>query len=137
MVNHKTNRWRISTAKACLAFVAVCLIYFTVPIAAHHSASAQSDITLKSDIISLKARISRLEQEVSRLRGSNRNFRQPSVPKQQPTPVPRNRENSRIANERFVTSSDPMFDRLATLMIELKEDVRNIEQRLTKVEKLL
>lgn len=137
IVNYKTNQWRILIARACLAFLAASLIYLGVTLTDHHSASAQSDITLKSDIITLKARISRLEQEVSRLRSANRNLRQPSVPRQQSPPAKQNRENSSIANERFVTSSDPMFDRLATLVIELKEDVRNIDQRLTKIEKLL
>ena len=134
-MNHKINRWRIFIAKTCLTFVVVSLIYFSVAIAVHQPASAQSDLTLKSDIISLKARISRLEQEVSRLRSSNRSLRNPSAPKRESTAVQQNRRNPSITNERSVASSDPMFDRLATLLIELKEKVRNIDRRLTKIEK--
>ena len=39
-----------------------------------------------------------------------------------------------MVNGQAIGNSDPLYERFATLLIELKEDVRNIDQRLTKIE---
>ena len=100
--------------------------------------SAQSNI-INSDIISLRSRISRLEQEINQLRysvraGDSRPAKTLPIPNQsapdsRPTVV-----NPPIVNGQAVGQSDPMYERLATLLIELKEDVRNIDERLTQIE---
>ena len=101
-----------------------------------NSVSAQSPF-INSEINSLKARITRLEQEVNRLRNPNFNIRprasQP--PKTDPLPPatpPQN--NPPVVDGQGIGPSNPFYERLATLLIELKEDVRNIEQRLEQVE---
>lgn len=127
-------RWRISIATVCLTFFMASLVNFVPTRVFQPPASAQSELTLKSDIISLKARLSRLEQEVTSLRSLNTRPRNSSVPKQPPITVePLN--NPPVIDGQSVGRSDPMFQRLATLLIELKEDVRNIDRRLTKIEK--
>lgn len=132
-MNNKLNQWRTLIARICLVCLLISLVYLGLPTRLNQlSASAQSDLKLKSDIISLQARIGRLEQEVSRLRSSNTSLRNSSVPKQS-TSIPQT-GNPPIINGQAIGNSDPMFERLATLVIELKEDIRNIDQRLTKVE---
>ena len=123
------TRWR----KSILRFSICSIIGLTVFVATvHQPVSAQSDLTLKSDIVSLKARINRLEQEVNNLRSSNTNLRSstriPTAPQ-----APKNSPPTTIEGQ-AIGSSDPMFKRLATLLIELKEDVRNLDRRLSKIE---
>ena len=94
---------------------------------------AQSITGLNAEISSLRSRINRLESDVrnlSRAINSNRNL--PNIP-------PRESPSSRIDNppaidNTVVGRSDPLFQRLATLVIELKEDVKNLDQRLTVIE---
>ena len=133
-MNNKLNQWRTLIARICLVCLLISLVYLGLPTKINQlSASAQSDLKLKSDIISLQARIGRLEQEVSRLRSSNTSSRNSSVPPRQSNSIPQT-GNPPVINGQPIGKSDPMFKRLATLVIELKEDIRNIEQRLTKVE---
>ena len=134
-MNNKLDRWRTLIARICLACLVISLVYIGLPTKINQlSASAQSELKLKSDIISLQARIGRLEQEVSRLRNSNTSSRNSSVPKQQSTSIQQNTGNPPVIDGQPIGKSDPMFERLATLVIELKEDIRNIDQRLTKLE---
>jgi hypothetical protein len=133
IMNHKYS-WRILITTACLTFVIASLVNFVPTRVFQPPVSAQSELTLKSDIISLKARLSRLEQEVTSLRSFNTRPRNSSVPKQPSNSIPQNPNNPPVINGQSVGNSDPMFERLATLLIELKEDVRNIDRRLTKIE---
>ncbi len=132
-MNHKYP-WRILITTVCLTFVIVGLVNFVPTRVFQPPASAQSELTLKSDIISLKARLSRLEQEVTSLRSLNTRPRNSSVRQQPSNSIPQNLNNPPVINGQSVGNSDPMFERLATLLIELKEDVRNIDRRLTKIE---
>ena len=129
---NKLLQWRKFIFRICLScfFIAVIFIY---PTFVNSPGLAQSDLNLRSDIISLQARISRLEQEVSQLRGSlnKPNSRPARTERSTPTPTI---INPPVVNGEAIGSSDPLYERLATLVIELKEDVRNIEQRLSEVE---
>ena len=129
------SRYRL-LSRICLCLVlaiALCLSF-----ALTQPSPAQTDFNLKSDIISLKSRIGRLEQEVTRLRSNsqaanrmNRNrIEQPDTS----TRPNYTTGNPPIVNERAIGRSDPLYERLATLLIELKEDVRNLDSRLTKLE---
>ncbi|MGF1494044.1 MAG: hypothetical protein ACFBSC_16635 [Microcoleaceae cyanobacterium] len=88
----------------------------------------------------LEFRIRNLESQVSRLRGEINRVRSqasggvtrvevvppPNVP-ELPSDVPPD------ASSRLMLG-DPVFDRLATLVIELKQDVQDLQQRLAELE---
>ena len=75
---------------------------------------------LEVDINALESRLSRIESQLDQLRG----IRTPSPT----TPAPGNRTNqTQLGREQ-------MFDRLATLVIELKQQVNKLEARVSKLE---
>jgi hypothetical protein len=49
--------------------------------------------------------------------------------------VPPTTVNPPVVNGEAIGTSDPLYQRLATLVIELKEDVKSIDRRLSKIEK--
>ena len=130
-------KWRTWILRICLGCcVAIAITYGrAIEIS---PVSAQSNL-INSDIISLRSRVNRLEQEINQIRSSVRadNSRpvkklpipDRSAPDSRPTVV-----NPPIVNGQAVGKSDPMYERLATLLIELKEDVKDINQRLTQIE---
>lgn len=128
---NKLLQWRKFLFRTCLICFSIGIVYLTQ---VDSPGSAQSDLNLKSDIISLRARIGRLEQEVNRLRGSQ-SKPNPRLRIDQPSFVPSTPVNPPVVNDEAIGTSDPFYQRLATLVIELKEDVRNIDQRLNKIEK--
>lgn len=128
---NKLLQWRKFLFRTCLICFSLGIVYLTQ---VDSPGSAQSDLNLKSDIISLRARIGRLEQEVNRLRGSQ-SKPNPRLRTDQPSFVPSTPVNPPVVNGEAIGTSDPFYQRLATLVIELKEDVRNIDQRLNKIEK--
>ncbi len=87
--------------------------------------------SLTSQISILRTRVDRLETEVRSVANSLRSNTSTSrsIP---PRSTYLDREPSRT-----IQSSDPMFQNLATLVIELKEEIRNLEGRLKKVEDTL
>lgn len=92
----------------------------------------QSATSLNAEISSLRSRVNRLESEVRRLgRSSN-------LPNNRTTNPPRSNSPSNsppsTIDGNLIGKSDPLFERFATLLIELKEDVRDLNQRLTDVE---
>lgn len=75
---------------------------------------------LSFDLSRLESRVDRLEAQLPQPRkGAN-------AARPVPAPAPRLGQP--------VPSKDPMFDRLATLVIELKEQVSQVEARLSKLE---
>ena len=96
----------------------------------HSAVSAQSLTNINADIIRLRTRINRLETE---LRNTNK-LRDNRIPFPK-THVPNtNLYHPPVVDGRAIGSSDPLFQRLSTLLIELKEDVQDINERLTAVE---
>ena len=93
----------------------------------------KSEIVNSQNLGGIKTRISRLESENSRL--SNRLTRLESQVRgvSSPTPKPSNETLYQPPN---VLSQDPMFDRLATLVIELKERIVAIEKHLNLSDKV-
>ena len=87
----------------------------------------------RAETLNLKRQIRQLEGEIRRL--NQLNMRSNSLT---PSRIPRsNISNPPIVNNRPVGRSDPMFERLATLLIELKEDVQNLDKRMTEIEQKL
>ena len=131
-------KWRTWIVRICLGCCVAIAIYAFGKAIEISPVSAQSNL-INSDIISLRSRVSRLEQEINQLQSSVRaNDSRPakklpipdrSAPTSRPTVV-----NPPIVNGQAVGKSDPMYERLATLIIELKEDVKNINERLTEIE---
>jgi hypothetical protein len=116
----------------------IIAIFIAINLSSHQKILAQSSTEFSGEISSLRSRISRLESELRRL--SQRNF---SNSRAYPKPRQDSLENADVlppiynppsVNGQSIGRSDPMFERLATLLIELKEDVRNLDQRLTTVE---
>jgi BMFP domain-containing protein YqiC len=91
---------------------------------------AQSDTAVRSEVYSLRNRVDRLESEVRRLSQSNN--------RSNPSPNPSSGGTSaQIIDGELVGRSDPLFERLATLVIELKERITNLEKRMTALEEKL
>jgi hypothetical protein len=136
-------QWRNFLLTICLSFLLISLIYLIPTV--NQPLLAQSDLNLKSDIISLQSRISRLEQEVNYLRSSrstrNSSFQSPDLTAtklKQPSTPPTDRTtiiNPPVVDGQAIGRSDPLYSKLATLLIELKEEVRNLDRRLTAIEK--
>nr|WP_290227856.1 hypothetical protein [Trichocoleus desertorum] len=79
---------------------------------------------LESDNYQLRAELSRLESQIYNLSRSGARLPEPSRPAA-PTVTP----------PRPTPANTPIVDRLATLLIELKERVTNVEARMTRLEK--
>jgi prefoldin subunit 5 len=90
---------------------------------------AQSDTALRSEVSSLRSRVSRLESEISSLRSSSRTTR--TTPSSEPTQT----DSPQVVNGVPVGSTDPLFQNLANLAIELKERVTQLEKRVAQLEK--
>ncbi|WP_009544882.1 hypothetical protein [Crocosphaera subtropica] len=87
--------------------------------------SASIESRLRGDINRLKARVSRLESAMTNVRqDSNNNYNPPAY---NPSP--------QIVDGELIGQSDPLFERLSTLVIELKERVMDLEKRMNQLEK--
>jgi outer membrane murein-binding lipoprotein Lpp len=102
---------------------------------ANQSVSSQSITGISAEISGLRSRINRLELEVRNSRSNNLNSA-PGVPSELPETgsYSNNGNNPPVVNDQAIGRSDPMFERLATLLVELKEDVRDIKSRLAILE---
>lgn len=83
---------------------------------------------LESENFQLRSRLSRLESQVNRITGLEPRRLQVTQPEAS-SPVTSSRASSSLIGD------DPMFKRLATLVIELKERVVELETRLDEQEK--
>ncbi len=121
-----------SRFRAAISWLLAIGVYIGIYFLSSPHVIAQSNTSLNSEISSLRTRINRLESQVSRLSQSpSTNLPRPGNSK----PYSSNRSgNPPIVNGEAVGPSDPFYERLATLLIELKEDVRNIDRRLAEVE---
>ena len=99
--------------KICLLCLACALAIAVAPI----FTPAQSTTQLESQISQLRGQIYSLQNQASRVN----------------LPQSPNRPSSGRTNPRML-SGDPMFDNLATLAIETKQDVIKIKERLSKLE---
>lgn len=117
------SRWLQRYALLFLGFFLGSIVAFSmVP------ANASMD---EGRISRLESDLARLESEVSQLSSQIRSLdRVGDRPRPNPVEVPP------IAQpETSVSSNDPMFDRLATLVIELKQRMDGFEERLVELER--
>jgi polyhydroxyalkanoate synthesis regulator phasin len=120
-----------SIAQICLSLLLSLLIGIGIAIAHQRAVSAQSINSISAEVNSLYTRVNQLENEVRQLSRLVAQINRVS----QPNPLPtREKPNSEIASDEPNAS---MFDRLATLAIELKERVKELEKRISLVEKKL
>ena len=123
------RKFDIVVAAFCLMLM--CLILVNQP------ANSQTLPSVSAEVRNLRSRIARVEAEVRNLRSSTSRIARPSRnSRQRSTPeTPPNLNNRSQINNQELENSDPMFKRLATLVIELKEEVRAIDKRLVTLEK--
>ncbi|PLZ04942.1 hypothetical protein [Fischerella thermalis] len=100
-----------------LAFIFIWGILFS------HPAVSQQ---IESRLNNLEADFNRLQSEVNQLQSQLSN-RPSSLPRTTITPSPSRRNLSQ-------QEKDKMFDRLATLVVEVKRQVQGLEKRVTKLE---
>ena len=105
--------------KICLLCLAGLLAIIVLPI----FTPAQSTTQLEFRINQLESQITDLRSQVYRLNSQGAGVNRPVSP---------SRPNSSQGNLR--RSGDPMFDNLANLAIETKQDVIKIQERLSKLE---
>ena len=93
---------------------------------AQSSAALESRISrVESDNFQLRSQLSNLESQISAIKGQSSSQTPIPITPQAPPVVPR--------TNRQVTSSDPMFERLATLVIELKQRVQALENQVPQL----
>jgi cell division protein FtsB len=111
----------------CLALIFALTILSSRTLA-QSTAGLESRLSrLEADNFQMRSQISRLESQLYTLGGRSLPPQTPSSNRPAPSVPPR-------AN-RQVSSSDPMFDRLATLVIELKERVQALEAQVAELKK--
>jgi polyhydroxyalkanoate synthesis regulator phasin len=110
----------------CIALIFALVILSGRTVAQSSSALESRISRLEVDNYQLRSQINRLESQLAELSGRASS---PTPSPNRPTlPVPR-------SPNRQVLSSDPMFNRLATLVIELKERVQALEAQVAQLKK--
>lgn len=117
----KSNSFFKKIVLSCLTLLLV-IVTWTWFISAPASSQTQSQINaLEVDLNGIESRLNRIEAQLNQLG----RFAPPTA-----TPPP-SRSNS---GRNTPLSRDQMFDRLATLVIELKQQVNKLETRVSKLE---
>ncbi|MBW4639628.1 MAG: hypothetical protein KME05_15625 [Gloeocapsa sp. UFS-A4-WI-NPMV-4B04] len=117
----KSNSFFKKIVFSCLTLLLV-IVAWTWLISAPASSQTQSQINaLEVDLNGIESRLNRIEAQLNQLG----RFAAPTA-----TPPP-SRSNS---GRNTPLSRDQMFDRLATLVIELKQQVNKLETRVSKLE---
>ncbi len=112
----------IKKTQLLLIIIILLIVIFVQQI---NPVSASVENRLRGEINRLQARVSRLESVVTNLRqGSNNNN---NIPPLNPSP--------QIVDGEIIGRSDPLFERLSILVIELKERVMDLEKRMNQLEK--
>ncbi|MBE9184649.1 hypothetical protein IQ270_07925 [Microcoleus sp. LEGE 07076] len=114
------NFFRHRAIKICVVCLACALAIAVLP-----------SFTPAQSTVQLEFRITQLESQITELRGQIYSLQ--SQGSRVNRSESRNSPSSGRANPRML-SGDPMFDNLATLAIETKQDVLKIKERLSKLE---
>jgi biopolymer transport protein ExbB/TolQ len=110
----------------CIAVLAVIITWGGLISAPASSQLVESRLSaLEVDTNRIESRLNQIEAQLNQLRRSE----SPRAPSSSPPPSPINSGRNRRQLNR-----DEMFDRLATLVIELREQLRELEARVSKVE---
>ncbi|PPS39819.1 hypothetical protein [Chroococcidiopsis sp. TS-821] len=107
------------------SLVAIAVVFVWGNLLAHPAASqVQSRINaLEVDLRGVQSRLNRIEAQLNQ----SRSIQSPRTPINIPTPP----------GPRAQSNQEEMFDRLATLVIEIKQQVNNLEKRVSTLEKRL
>ncbi|BAZ42782.1 hypothetical protein NIES4101_87520 [Calothrix sp. NIES-4101] len=92
-------------------------------------AKTASSQLIESRLNNVEADLNRLESRLSLIESQINRSNSPAPSKTTPSP------SSPSRTQRSQQQRDQMFDRLATLVIELKQQVNTLEQRILKLEK--
>ena len=112
----------LKTTQLLLVIIILLIVIFIQQI---NPVSASVENRLRGEINRLEARVSRLESAVTNLRqGSNNNNNSPPL-----------NSSPQIVDGEIIGRSDPLFERLSTLVIELKERVMGLEKRMNQLER--
>lgn len=120
----KNNNLFKKTTLLCIALLAVIITWGGL-VAAPASSQVESRINaLQLDVNNIESRLNRIESQLNQI-GRSVSPGAPAPPPPSPINTGRNRRQ---------LNRDQMFDRLATLVIELREQIRELEARVSKVE---
>ena len=112
----------LKTTQLLLVIIILLIVIFIQQI---NPVSASVENRLRGEINCLQARVSRLESAVTNLRqGSNNNNNSPPL-----------NSSPQIVDGEIIGRSDPLFERLSTLVIDLKERVMGLEKRMNQLER--
>ena len=118
--------------KLCLGLLVLLVVGVRIYFNQMQPVAAQST-GVSSELLNLRTRVNLLEAEVRRLRQSGPRT---APPRQTDAPTPAPSINL-PQPEGQLGSTDPMFQRLATLVIELKERIVELEKRTATIEEKL
>ncbi|MDZ7963257.1 MAG: hypothetical protein RMY34_36305 [Aulosira sp. DedQUE10] len=109
-----------------LLFAGVLVIVLLLGVLSKPALSQQ----IESRINNLEADLNRVESQLSRIQSQLGQSRQSPSPRTTLTP----RQSSGSGRNLSSTQRDQMFDRLATLVVEVKQQVNKLETRVSKLE---
>lgn len=107
---------------------AFCLSLLLILLVLRGCTPVQAQTQIGSRLSNLEVSVSNLRAQINRLESQVFNQGRPASGANRRAPAVERKLN------RPVYSTDPMFDRLATLVIELKERINEVEARLSKLE---
>ena len=111
--------------KTTQLLLVIIILLIVILIQQINPVSASVENRLRGEINRLQARVSRLESAVTNLRqGSNNNNNSPPL-----------NSSPQIVDGEIIGRSDPLFERLSILVIELKERVMGLEKRMNQLER--
>ena len=129
------------TVRFYLSLLIIGILTITTYLAHPELVSAQSLTGLDTEISTLRSEINILRSQVRRLEGEVNRLRQSisrSPGQSTPTPSPSTLNTPPTVVEGQIRGrSDPMFQQLATLVIELKQDVRELQENIRDLQKRL
>lgn len=100
----------------------------------HAQPAAARPVRSSPEVLRLRTEVRLLENEVRRLRQTSPRFERTQTGELLPDRIP---SPPQIIDGQAIGRSDPMFERLATLVIELKERIVVLEEQLSQVENQL
>ncbi len=108
----------------CLTTILVTISWYGLNSAAFSQPSRLTN--LDADVSRLESRLNRLEAQISQI---SRGQVSSAIASPAPSPINSERKPPQL-------SRDQMFDRLATLVVETKDQVNKLQARVSKLEKL-
>ena len=112
----------------CLSCLIICLT-LGIQITKIDAVNAEPNDYLNPQVIELRNRVNLLENQLNKTK-TNSFPNSPSIQQNLPrTNYPPGRVNGKL-----VGRSDPAFENLATMVIELKQEIQALEKRVAKIE---